>query len=695
MSSTPTHSMSLSRSLRGALVSGLVVGALFGVIDAIVAWRIGTADLEVLSFLGCVAAAVFQYALVWVAIAVVGTIALRPWVARRGPDAHALFPWRLTLFVGAFLEIYWWTRPFVFYGWPSLGFARLSATAGLALVALGVAWVLAPVFQRVVEPRARLASILVVLVALCGAGYLKVAGGSIGSEGETNAKTREMPNVLLVVVDALRQDTLGCYGHPRVKSPHVDRLAREGVVFENAFTQAPFTWTSFGSMLTGKYPRRHGLVLMEPGKRMPPNVTLASHLQRACFDAGSTRHDECLVDPDVLGITFHTGTLSTGSGLLRGFDLYYEQMAGHGIVMADSAWSVFRSDLLLHLFGAKLEQKAGGDVGGTARGWLDQFGGRRFLAMVHLYSTHTPYDPTASSRALYVDPAYKGRFQSFYARDREAIESGEHVPDEADVAQIRNLYYAGVTDADTKIGAILQSLERQGVLDDTLVIVTADHGESLGESNLWEHNHMVQTNLRIPLVMRWPKGLPAGTRVKALVDEIDVFPTVCDLMDLDLPAEPPPLGTIDGTSLVPLVRGQVTSVREYSFAENPVWSSIQDSRWKLVVPTALLPASEWPKQVTEYGEHPWLVEVGGDLEDARDVFAEHPAEVNRLLAALRAYDASMPIRAAEEVRSARDIEAQRRAIAAFGYADGVKGHGPKKAHTPGDSNAPTPDPKKP
>ena len=82
--------------------------------------------------------------------------------------------------------------------------------------------------------------------------------------GEIGDRNRDLPNVLLVIVDALRQDTLGVYGHERVLTPTIDSIAHDGVTFENAFVQAPFTWTSFGSFLTGKYPRRHGLVKMDP-----------------------------------------------------------------------------------------------------------------------------------------------------------------------------------------------------------------------------------------------------------------------------------------------------------------------------------------------------------------------------------------------------------------------------------------------
>jgi arylsulfatase A-like enzyme len=220
------------------------------------------------------------------------------------------------------------------------------------------------------------------------------------------------------------------------------------------------------------------------------------------------------------------------------------------------------------------------------------------------------------------------------------------------------------------------------------VIVTSDHGESLGEpglvdARLWEHDHMVQTNLRVPLVMRWPKHVPAGVRVKALTDEIDVVPTVCDLLGIQLPHEDGPFGAVDGRSLLPLVRGESAQVREYSFAENGTLAAVQDLRWKLVVPATAVDASDKGDGTSL---KPWLIDLDADPGEIRNVAPEHAAEVDRLLAALRTWSASMPIRKADEVLSPRELERQRETLGKFGYA----GKGQDGPHYPGQ-----PPPKKP
>ena len=366
----------LAVTVDAALHAGLAGGALWGLIDGVVAAsHAGTGGP--LTLLGCLAAATFVHALLAAAALLVTTPLWHAALGRR--PAAVRFRWLLGLVLGValFLDLYWWTRPFVLWGVPATDPRRLAAGAGMALGGLLGGVLLARLLAGALRSRgARLATLLLVA---SGAVYLLVTRPAVSERGEINDLNRDMPNVLLFVVDALRQDVLGCYGNERIKTPVIDGLASRGVVFENAFVQAPYTWTSFGSILTGKYPRRHGLLKMAPGVRMPENITLASHLKE---QAGYT------------GATLMTGTLTNGSGLLRGFDAYYEAMVGHPLVQTDRPWSVFRSELVLARVWTKLQQRFDpAPVATQAVNWLRENGRRRFVAMVHYYSTHTPYDP--------------------------------------------------------------------------------------------------------------------------------------------------------------------------------------------------------------------------------------------------------------------------------------------------------------
>jgi arylsulfatase A-like enzyme len=666
-----------ARAQAGA-AAGLVAAAAFGPIDGAVALGTGPA-MSPGAAAGCLAAAVLVYAgLFGTAGLLLGSaLGLLPAGLRRGGAfGGALAP---LLAAGIFLEAYWWTRPCVFYGIPATDPRRLLAAGAMAAGALALGALVARAARRLPAGFYRGLVAGLVLAAIGGSWTLLGARRAehASGRGELNARNRDLPNVLLFVVDALRADVLEPYGHPRVKTPNAQRLADAGVLFENALVQAPYTWTSFGSLLTGKYPRRHGLVLMDPRVRMrrAENVTLPLHLKQAARAGG-----EALRDGDYAGATFMTGTLSQGSGLMHGFDWYFEAMAAHELVSLDSRWSVFRSHLLLAKIKNKLTQRFdAGLVTTTAIDWLRANAGKRFLGMVHLYSTHTPYDPEPEFRAQYCDPAYAGPIHAFHADSRRAIEQGRYAPTAADVEQIRNLYLAGVAQADRDVGRVLAELERQGVLADTVVILTSDHGEELADHGLWEHNWMFQTNLRIPLIVSWPNGpesMGRGRRVDALVESIDVFPTVCDLLGIAPPAPSPAdeYARVDGRSLLPLLRGEVDSVKEFSFAENGDFVSIQDARWKLIVRSALLSEDDgWARAQAGELERPRLFHLADDPGEMHDVSATELGEAERLFQALARWDATMPIPRADIRRSARDVEDER-LMEALGYTGGGTGN---------------------
>ncbi len=672
-------------TLRAAVNAGTLAGLLLGLADGIVALT-RTEGVGASAVPGCLAASVLIYGAVHAGWLVVLSPLWHRFVRERSLGARYRIAFGWSIGVGIALELYWWTRPLLFWGLPAASPERLAVGAGALAAGLVLGWLFARGWARL--PRGwHLATQIAVLVCWVGGALQLVAAGDAGSaRGVINERNRDLPNVLLVVVDALRQDTLSAYGHERVRTPVVDRVASEGVLFRRASAQAPFTWTSFGSLLTGKYPRRHGLMKMEPGVRMRPNVTLPWHLKGAPFAAGSApreRGHERLHENDYVGAAFLTGTMTNGSGLIRGFDYYSEAMDGHGLVSRDSTWSRFRSELLLSLLSTKLAQRTTdyGAAAGIAKEWLRENGQKRWIALVHLYSTHTPYDPRSPFREHYCDPAYDGPVSAFYAEHRRAIESGAYpATDEeraqwpADVEQIRNLYYGGVAQADAALGEILDELRRQDVLDDTIVVVTSDHGEDLGEGGRWEHNHMYQTNLWIPLVVRWPRGLPQGVQVDAMVDSIDLVPTLCDLIGVEPPHEDDPdeRGIVDGQSLLPLVRGEVDEVRRYSFAENGRFVSIHDGRYKLVVRHEDLAEGGWERMLaSETAPRPRLFDLAADPAEEHDRFDERTPELDaaleRLLAELRAYDARMPIPLADVVESHRDQEEEFRNL---GYMDG-------------------------
>jgi len=636
---------------------------------------------DVPGLLGCTAGAAALYALVAGLLGVLGGMLLHGLL--RGRAEPARVQRGLWLGLWFFLEVYWWTRSIVLPGLPATDPKRVAAAAAMLVVCVGVGLLAARLKgpERMRAP----APLLMALLVLVGGIYLITDRSSNSDElGLVNERNEGMPNVVIFVVDALRQDVLGCYGNEHVQTPHMDRLAEEGVLFADAMVQAPFTWPSFGSFLTGKYPRRHGLIKMAPGYTLPANLTLPEYFHGGPREDGAPFEGE-----DMVGAAFMTGTLSHGSGLSRGFDYYFEAMVGHELVDVHSRWSTFRSGLLPWLYKNKLHQQRDKLlVANVAKGWFRENAGRRFVALVHYYSTHTPYDPPAEFRDLYCDPDYDGPISAFYASHREAIERGEYAPTPADVQQIKDLYYGGVTQADHMIGEVVEELRAQGVLDDTIVIVTSDHGESLGERHggkkgLWEHNFMYQDNLRIPLLMRWPGGLPAGHVVDGIVDSIDVLPTLTELVGLkalphatDPSSEAAAVDRVDGISLLPRIRGEVEMVRSYSFAENGMFRSIQDERWKLILrwehasPEGFQGAFE-----AEEGRRPRFFDLESDPLEEDNLWSsareEHLERIEAMMGELHVWSESLPVSRDLVRTSARDEESQRALFDALGYGGGV------------------------
>ncbi|MFT7670911.1 MAG: arylsulfatase A-like enzyme [Planctomycetota bacterium] len=683
--SQETDTPGVGGTLIAALAAAVTLGVLFGLGDAVVADIRMWPPEGFAGYLGCYAAAVMSYTGLACVLLLPLSLVFHGLLAKRSGAARLCFLLGLGLFFGLFSEIYWWTRPYVFYGHSSVSPERLAAAAVQALVAGVLAILLARSLMKL--PRGVHLSVRFFgLIAIIGGGlFVRSEQALIESRGTLNERNRELPNVLLVIVDALRADYLACYGNTRVATPVMDSLADRGVLVENCFVQAPYTLTSFGSIFTGKYPRRHGLVAQKAGVQMKPNVTLPVHLKSAKL----RDTDESLRDSDYACGTFMTGAVSHGSGLARGFDAYSEAMMGHDLVQVDSQWSRFRSELLLWVFKSKLSQRVDSSlVVTTARRWLRDNKDRRWMAMVHLYSTHTPYDPPKEFKEPYLDASYDGPFTSFYADHRYALERGEYEPTESDVQRIGNLYEAGAAQADAMIGELLAELDELGVMEDTLIIVTSDHGEDLGEwrsvdidgeqlsARFWEHNHMWQTNLAVPLIMANTRLLPHGVRVSDMVESVDILPTICDLLKLELPQEETDQGLvteIDGQSFLPAIlgsqRGESVEYqpKRYSYSENNVFLSIQDDEAKLIVPTRLVAKGDFEAL---FSNAQWVrfFDLSDDPDEGNSLTDSSNAKLRELWLALVAYDESMP--EPVYIKTERDMEYVKM-LNALGYVDGI------------------------
>jgi arylsulfatase A-like enzyme len=302
----------------------------------------------------------------------------------------------------------------------------------------------------------------------------------------------EPPNVILVSIDTLRADHVGLYGYERDTTPFLDRFAAQATVFERAFTTCPWTLVAHMTMLTGLFPVQHGVVTdqLALAEEIP---LLAERLNGAGYQT--------------LGL-YYTSWIHERYGFARGFDVF----RAHG--SAEEAGQHAREEL------ARLDRS------------------RPYFLFYHLFDVHNGAMSTGE-HMIYPSPE---PFQSMFMPDAldklpalapDVLWESENLLEPEQIAALVALYDGGIRHVDTRLAELFAWLEEQGLLAETLVIVTSDHGESLAQrGRLTGHGDLAQEGLHVPLVVRHPEGRAAGTRVSAVVHLGDVVPTVLDVAGL-------------------------------------------------------------------------------------------------------------------------------------------------------------------
>lgn len=320
-------------------------------------------------------------------------------------------------------------------------------------------------------------------------------------------------NVLFVTVETTRADHLGLYGYGRDTSPSLTAWAAGGAVFESHSSVSPRTNPSLAALLTATYPHENGVRnLFLPLE--PENRTVAEVFRAAGYVTGAVQTHPRLV---------------AASGFAQGFDTYDDAVARHHLAPPACA---------------------------TAWDWIAARRGskRPWFLWIHLFDPHWTYDPPPPWRTLY-GPDDPRPSQVYADLDAGRITNGSVIfqnrmpPDE--VAAFVRLYDAEIRYADDALGALLSRLRQEGLDRTTLVVVTADHGESLGEHDyFFEHGDLgTEAEIHVPLLMVLPGTIPSGLRVPFTTSSVDVIPTLVDLAGL--PVDP----AFRGQSLAPYLRG--------------------------------------------------------------------------------------------------------------------------------------------
>lgn len=392
----------------------------------------------------------------------------------------------------------------------------------VAILALGIAFRVSQL-----EPgarwwtwQARLAGAAVVIVGLLFLG--DTAGDRLHEQRALAALPQAAagaPHVLLIVLDTVRADSLSAYGRARSTSPALERFARQGVQFDAAFSTAPWTLPSHASLLTGRWPHE-----------------LSVHWQRGLDGAAPTAAER------FAALGYATAAFSANwlyvtreSGLMRGFSHADDYTASAAHVMQASSLGRFVLDEnspLRHRIGNYqiAGRRSAAEINERYLRWLDTQGDRPTFAMLNYFDAHYPYvTPADAPRRFGTDHA--GSY---------TLDTRNHSP-EIDRAMVDD-YENAIAYLDSQLAALFEALAGRHRFDNTLIVVTADHGEEFGEHGLYEHGHsLYRPSVQVPLMLRLPGAIPAGVHVEVPVSGRDVAATM-----LALAGSP---GTLPGQSL--------------------------------------------------------------------------------------------------------------------------------------------------
>jgi len=464
-------------------------------------------------------------------------------------------------------------------------------------------------------------------------------GPARGTESDPLRPAGARPNIILVMVDTLRADRLGVYGHRGGLSPTLDEIAAEGVTFDRLIAPSSWTQPSIASLFTSRYPSAHKVMMNLHGlsaaaKESPafPVLrddlnTLAELLQREKFLTGAFVANPLILEQ---------------YGFAQGFDHYDTSFA--------------------------LDTTLRGGINEAAADWLAQRDtGKPFFLYLHYMELHATYDAPAA----FLNPLLEGvealpDKHELNRTEREALGYLDSIPEQyADVERHRRLsryreywvarYEAGLVEFDHRLADLRSRLQKMDLWEDAYVVITADHGEALLEHGHWAHGWSAHhPELHVPLLIRWKGVLPANQRVGQTASLIDVLPTLLDQLNLPLP-----IG-IQGQSLLQYVGVDDAVEAGPVFAEavalGPEQRAVYAHPWKLIHNLQTSKKS--------------LYQIENDPLEQDDLADDYPQRVAILVELIRdQIKVNAQFAAGAETQVVPVTEQQRQRLKALGYTD--------------------------
>ncbi|MBN1346056.1 MAG: arylsulfatase [Phycisphaerae bacterium] len=422
-----------------------------------------------------------------------------------------------------------------------------------------------------------------------GAGALSLASGT--AQGIPSSARR--PNILYLMADQFRGDCLGCDGNRVVRTPNLDRIARQGARFSSGYSSTPTCTPARSALLTGLSPWHHGMIgYGRVSNRYP------FKLPQALRDAGYYTFGigKMHWHPQKTLNGFH-GTLVDESGrretpdFVSDYHLWFEKQApGKDPNVTGIGWNDHRA----RVYALPEELHPTHWTGQMAVDFIEKYDrSEPFLLKVSFARPHSPYDPPKRFMEMYREddmPAPRiGKWADRYAPVDQPLNNSLWHGDLGleQTRRSRRGYYGSVSFIDEQIGRILAAIEKRGMLENTFIIFTADHGDMTGDHHLWRKSYAYEASARIPYLTRWPKGMGMddrrGQSIAQPVELRDILPTFLEVARAKAPSH------LDGKSWLPLLRGQTSGWRDWIDLEHDVcyspknhWNALTDGKQKYV-----------------------------------------------------------------------------------------------------------------
>jgi arylsulfatase len=432
------------------------------------------------------------------------------------------------------------------------------------------------------------------------AGVMQATGA--GASAVRSAGSASRPNILFLMADQLRADCLGAAGNGVIRTPNLDRLAADGVHFRHAYSSTPTCTPARAALLTGQSPWSHGMLGYGAVAGRYP-VEMPRLLREAGYHTMGIGKMHWTPERSLHG--FHQTILDestpleleparqNGAASIPDFRTDYESwFFSQAPDLNPFATGLLWNDYRARPFALPEQLHPTVWTGETAVRFLNSYQRPQpFFLKVSFLRPHSPYDPPERFLRMYDGAAIPAAGVAPWAARYAPRSDPSNEPWHGDfgpgqVRQSRQGYYGSVSHVDEQIGRILETLDRRGMLDSTLILMAADHGDMLGDHHLWRKSYAYEASARIPMVVRWPAGMLSEKRGQALshpVEIRDILPTFLDAAGAGVPE------AVEGRSLLNLIRHPDGEWREFIDLEHDVcyspdnhWNALTDGRRKLI-----------------------------------------------------------------------------------------------------------------